>query len=273
MSGILTAQEIRAAIAEGTLVLNALDQQVQACSYDMRIGTVFREGQIIRAGHPEAGKQIIVRPGDVISLFTLEELELGADVAATAYPINSQSSRGLLVLNPGHVDPGFKGPLTVKALNLRKVDIALSFDAPIFTVVFERLAAATQQPYETDKTRPEREREFNEKDVETGARRITDLIDVRALVSEQYLTQREVAELIRDHWISKVAFLASMVALIATIVGSGFAIASFFQDRAGAPDSAPVVQQATGTNTTASAPAVTPQLSPAPQAVDTGNSD
>src|SRR6185437_8683197 len=114
MSGPLTYDDIANELAHKRLIIGGELSCVEACSYDMRVGTIFRDGSRISG----AKGQVILQPGDIVSLFTLEELNLPADIAATAFAINAMSSEGLLVLNPGHVDPGFRGPLTVKAINI-----------------------------------------------------------------------------------------------------------------------------------------------------------
>jgi deoxycytidine triphosphate deaminase len=82
-------------------------------------------------------------------------LNLPDNVAATAYGINGQTSKGLLVINSGHVDPGFIGPLTVTAINLTKEKKIIRVGDPIMTVVFQRLPEATL-PYEGNIARVER---------------------------------------------------------------------------------------------------------------------
>ena len=107
MVGILVKQDIEEAMDRGELLANASKQNLRSCSYDLRIGTIFRNGQLINDIHPEANLQVIIQPGEIISIFTLEEVILSDDIMATVFAINAQSSRGLLVLNPGHIDPGF----------------------------------------------------------------------------------------------------------------------------------------------------------------------
>ena len=45
--GILVKQDIEDAINRGQLIKNTTNSSLQDCSYDMRIGTVFKDGQII----------------------------------------------------------------------------------------------------------------------------------------------------------------------------------------------------------------------------------
>jgi deoxycytidine triphosphate deaminase len=173
--GILNDEAIRSEIKAGRLITGATENNIQACSYDMRIGTIFRRGVPVKTA-PAQGEDIQVQPGEVVSLFTLEELNLPADIAAVAFAINEMSSQGLLVLNPGHIDPGFRGPLTVRAINIRKNAKAINFGTKIFTVIFERLPAPAVTPYSTHPTRDEREQSFAGMDLEQNPGSLTNLI-------------------------------------------------------------------------------------------------
>lgn len=222
--GILCKQDITEAIDNGELITNADKNFIEASSYDMRIGTIFRNGQILNASHPEAHKQIIVQPGEIISIFTLEELNLPSDIAATAFAMNQQSSRGLLVLNPGHVDPGFKGPLTVMALNLRRVPLAISRGSPIFTVIFEHLPKSTTSPYNKNEPRDRRELRYNEQNVEQAPKDLTELVVIGK--NAPFPTRQEVKELIQTHWMSWLTliltFVAALTGIIAVILATVF---------------------------------------------------
>jgi deoxycytidine triphosphate deaminase len=227
---VLPAQEIKKEIQSGRLVKNARDDNVEACSYDMRIGTFFSDGQIIGALHARASDQIIIEPGDILSMFTEEELDLPSSISATAFPLNSQSSKGLLVLNPGHIDPGFKGPLTVKVLNLRRVPMVLTRGMKIFTIIFQRLSVATDHDYNRNQPRGDREREFNATDVELASRTLGQMItfgrkapfathrEVRDQISESGLTSpAQVKEIVREHWMSWFSLILSLVAAVGAV--------------------------------------------------------
>src|SRR5882757_9807847 len=214
---VLPGQEIESEIKAGHLIRNAKLENIEACSYDMRIGTFFLNGQIINAAHGRATEQIILQPGDVLSMFTEEELDLPPGICGTAFPLNSQSSRGLLVLNPGHIDPGFRGPLTVKVLNVRRVPMAVTRGTKIFTVIFERLSAPASKPYGRFHSREDREREFNSTDVEVAPRSLSELIVVGR--DAPFTTQGQVRELILRHWASWVVFVLTFAAALAAVLG------------------------------------------------------
>jgi deoxycytidine triphosphate deaminase len=207
--------DITALIASNDLILNHEPSRIQPASYDLVIGTIFRDKQIINASHARAKDPIEIAPGEVVTMLSLEELKLPNNICATAYAMNGQSSEGLLVLNPGHVDPGFKGPLTIVALNLRKVPIALQLGEPIFTVVFNKLAQSATPPYpNSNASRADIERRANKKVVEKSVASLQQLL----LISEV-----DINRMIRAHWLSWIVLCSTIVAAATGLVAVGFA--------------------------------------------------
>jgi len=236
--GVLTKDDIVQEIKAGRLVNGPVDQ-ARGCSYDLTVGTIFWDEQIFRSGE---AKTVCVPPGGVVGIFTAEEISLPADICATAFAINAMSSRGFLVLNPGHIDPGFEGPLTIKALNIRKTAIAIHQTDPIFTVVFQRLPKPTIL-FQRNKSRAEREREFDATTVETSPRSISDIVaadakgpfpsrvEVSTVIKQEtsdLTTKHDVEVIIRDFWMSRWSF---GLALLAVLLAAAAAYFSFAQLR------------------------------------------
>jgi deoxycytidine triphosphate deaminase len=214
MSGILTYDDIVAELRKGKLITKGIESNVEACSYDLRVGTIFKEGQIITG---EQG-QVILQPGDIVSLFTLEELDLPPDVAATAFAMNAMSSQGILVLNPGHVDPVYKVPLRFILINIRATPKSIDLKTKIFTVVFERLPKVTSQPYPPiEDDRAERERKFNSSDVEQNPHSMARLVMLGK--DRPLMTGDEVDRRIREHWTTRVILVATLVAALFAVIG------------------------------------------------------
>lgn len=213
---MLNNVEIANLIASVDLISNHEPTRVQAASYDLAIGTIFRGGQIINGQHVRANDPIEIAPGEVVTMLTREELHLPSDICGTAYAMNGQSSEGLLVLNPGHVDPGYKGPLTVVAVNLRKVPLALQLGDAIFTVVFNRLGQHANPPYQRAALPlREVERRANKKVVEKSIGSLAQLMSI---------TETDINALIRRHWISWVVMSTSVIAAVASVIAAIFAI-------------------------------------------------
>jgi dUTPase len=210
---VLVAQEITEHIKNRRLVPDGNLDHVSGCSYDMTIGTLFWDSEIISG----SDKQIVIPPGGVVSILTAEDLDLPNDICATAFAINKMSSRGFLVLNPGHVDPGYKGPLSIKALNVRKVPMPLHSGDPIFTVIFQRLSGPTFAYKSNIQSRQTREHEFNSTVVETSPKTLFDVMPLDR--TGPFPGREEVNDMIRCHWLSR----WSTAAAIATLLFSAIA--------------------------------------------------
>jgi len=209
---ILPAQTINQELNAGRLILNYSTQNIEACSYDLRIGTVFKDGQAIGSS-AGAAQSFVLRPGEMLSMFTLEDLCLPDDICATVFPINSQSSKGLLVLNPGHIDPGYKGPVSVRVLNISKQDMIIKHEEPIFTIVFDQLLAATNQPYVNHNfSRAKLEKEFAEKDINLSP------VSLKKLVGEPNVL--EVEKIVRNHWMSWSVLILTLLAAIFALIAA-----------------------------------------------------
>lgn len=212
--GILCKSDISKLIASSNLIADYEKSCLQSCSYDLRIGTIFRDGQVINETHSRAEEQIIIEPGEIVSVLTLERLKLPKDIAGTAFAINSQSREGLMVLNPGHVDPGFEGSLSVKAINLRKVSLPISREDKIFTVIFEKIANTTEG-YKKNISKKNREKEYNKKDLEVSPKSLFEIIKISK--DDSFTTKHDVQKIVEDHWMSKLTLFLSLVAAIAAI--------------------------------------------------------
>jgi deoxycytidine triphosphate deaminase len=235
VAGLLCKAEILGYFAAGKLIHDGDTSRTRGCSYDCGVGDIFFDGQMFKRASGQQG--VKVPPGGVVALFTREILDLPADIAGTAFPINAMSSRGLLVLNPGHVDPGFRGHLTVKALNLRKSELLLRFDEPIFTVLFEKLPHATDT-YRNNVDQADRARDFHQREVETTPRTILDACDLskltlagptrdemEAALDRRWNTEKvEVGEMIRAHWMARWSFVLMLIAATAACISVGLSL-------------------------------------------------
>ena len=211
-------QDIQKSMKEGSGLIRFGDEKnIQACSYDLRVGTIIKSGKVIRDTDRPNEQSVEVLPGEIVTIITLEEVTLSAKIAGLAFAMNQWSSQGLLVLNPGHIDPGFSGPLSIKALNLRKTSITLRFHDPIFTILFMELAGATDMPYPgIAKTRQDYEKSFEERDREITPTSIADLL--RATKDLPFVTEDQLATKMWSHGSTILNFLITLVAVILAII-------------------------------------------------------
>lgn len=116
-------------------------ENLQSCSYDLRVGTVFKGKKIYNDSNTtDQNKLVAVKPSEIITILTLEEVKLPRNILGTVFAINKLSSAGFLILNPGHIDPGYQGPISICAINLSNETKWLEIgESPIFTILFDKL--------------------------------------------------------------------------------------------------------------------------------------
>jgi deoxycytidine triphosphate deaminase len=120
---------------------------IQPSSLDLHIGEIFVPPakkfdmtpkwpwQKVPQNKPPARKGTSLAPGHSAIIVTKETIELSKRVSAFGFPPAHLSSSALLMTNPGHVDPGYKGKLSFTVINLGREDIQLDVDTIIVTLL------------------------------------------------------------------------------------------------------------------------------------------
>lgn len=140
--GVLNKKELLALAKNHELFINNdfIEKNFKSASYDLRIGTIFKDNKIFSKDHPNDSISFIeVKPSEIVTMLTLEVVNIPNKYVGTVFAINRMSSKGLLILNPGHIDPGFKGPVSICAINLSKESFKLNLGDSIFTLVVNEL--------------------------------------------------------------------------------------------------------------------------------------
>ena len=121
---------------------------VQPSSIDLHIGKICvpaeRSSQepttIVKGRHP-------LPPGQTAIVTTLEHMHMPAKLAAIGFPPSHVSVQGILMTNPGHVDPGYDGPMHLTVINMGRESFELRIGDPIVTVLFLELDADVTAGY------------------------------------------------------------------------------------------------------------------------------
>jgi dCTP deaminase len=118
------------------------DSPIQAASLDLGVGSILIPGGKgkKRRAVSDSKHQYTLRRGQTVLISSLEELDLPKDVAAFGFPPSSVSSHGLLMTNPGHVDPGYKGKLHFTVINMGSDDYMLRQGDRIVTLLIFKLS-------------------------------------------------------------------------------------------------------------------------------------
>jgi deoxycytidine triphosphate deaminase len=113
------------------------DSPVQPASLDLHVGEIFIPG----APNGESGsatsptEKYALGPGHTAIVTTEEKLSFPSNIAGIALPPSRIAAQGLLMANPGHVDPGFVGPLHFTLINVGKGPYVLSKGDVICTLL------------------------------------------------------------------------------------------------------------------------------------------
>jgi dCTP deaminase len=122
---------------------------VQPCSLDLHIGEIFQPG--IKPGKRgsagNARTELVLRTGQTAIVTTKESIHLPGDHAGFGFPPSHISARALLMTNPGHVDPGYSGPLQFTVINMGREDYVLRRKDLIVTLLIFKLAARVNADY------------------------------------------------------------------------------------------------------------------------------
>jgi dCTP deaminase len=123
---------------------------IQPASIDLHIGDIFLPE--IRPGEPGSIQSPLsfhsLLAGHTAIVQTKEDLDLPSDLAAIGFPPSTEVSfRGLLMTNPGHVDPGYKGRMKFTVINMGRESFHLKSGDVIVTLLFFRLDQPPRKSY------------------------------------------------------------------------------------------------------------------------------
>lgn len=161
---ILSDRDIRAALADGRIRLDPLDETaIQSSSLDVRLGAEFRVfannrspyidvrqpsedlTELVKASEEEP---FILHPGEFVLASTLEQIGLPDDLVARLEGKSSLGRLGLLIHSTaGFVDAGFEGHLTLELSNVMNLPITLYPGMKIGQLAFFQLSSPAEHPY------------------------------------------------------------------------------------------------------------------------------
>jgi deoxycytidine triphosphate deaminase len=102
---------------------------VKPSSVDLTIGRIYEPSEDkIRCSEDLkkcAIESISLMPGDTLLIEVNERFNLSNDLGGIVFPPNSLSKEGVIMTNPGHIDPGYKGIITVCLVNMGKNSVFL----------------------------------------------------------------------------------------------------------------------------------------------------
>lgn len=123
---------------------------VQASSIDLHVGAIFKPGvdKDERGGQNNPENSLSLESGQTVMVTTEETLNLPAHIMAFGFPPARVSSQGLLMTNPGHVDPGYQGTMRFTLINMGRESYPLKRGDPIVTLLIAALDNPPEASYQ-----------------------------------------------------------------------------------------------------------------------------
>jgi dCTP deaminase len=145
---LLSDSQIRQSIKDGVFSLEPFEEScLQPASYDLRVGR-YAFASSLREKVDLSQKGILrIEPGEFAVIETLEKTEFGNQIAAQLGLRSEYARQGLLMLSGPQVDPGFRGVLIVRLINLAPIPIVLAYGSPFLTMQFFHLPQPVSQTY------------------------------------------------------------------------------------------------------------------------------
>ena len=125
----LTGEEIR----KRGYVKNAHDDAVRRASVDLTVGST------IIGGKQNADSSVRIEPQQMFVLVSAEQVHVPAGYAASALPKTGLCNKGILCINTGIIDTGYKGLISTTAINFGREPYLISVGEPFLRVVFHPL--------------------------------------------------------------------------------------------------------------------------------------
>lgn len=135
---------IKQLIWESKLVIDPYDVKlIQPCSYDLTLADLDKPRPLM-FDHLIWG----IEPDEFVLGVTREFIKLPSNIAGTVLGKSTWGRKGLSIhQTAGHVDPGWKGELTLELYNCSKEVIVIRQFAPIAQIVFTSLDVDCEHPY------------------------------------------------------------------------------------------------------------------------------
>lgn len=154
---LLKDDELQAMLVTGRQVINVpaprdwdgRESPVQPASFDLHVGDIHipRTRADERGGLTRPLHDYSLEPGETVVVTTAEILQLNGDITGFGFPPSHVSFRGILMTNPGHIDPGYAGPPRFAVINMGSEAYPLRQGDVIVTVLFVRLTAAARRDW------------------------------------------------------------------------------------------------------------------------------
>ncbi len=159
---VLRDKDIEHCISTDGLIENAdIENNLRNCAYLLRVGEIIdpETGEFSMTLENNIGvdstKVYVIKPNEVVIAMTLEMVKMPPWLSATYSPLDRLAKKGVMLLNPSVVEPGYRGPLSCVMLNFSSVNVTLNQGDPLVKISFQKLTAAPDSLRPLDFSRDE----------------------------------------------------------------------------------------------------------------------
>ncbi|MFQ5894366.1 MAG: hypothetical protein ACE5JJ_00910 [Nitrospinota bacterium] len=147
--GILVDHQIIEAQESGLIKIDPFSEDlVEPATYDLRVGDRAVISTISKVTDLEKAPLLVIEPGAMAILQSLEVLGLSKRIAGRVGPKTALLRRGLYLSVGPQIDPGFEGRLIVNLINLSPRPFALRYKDRFLSAEFHLLASEPRRGYE-----------------------------------------------------------------------------------------------------------------------------
>ena len=129
---------------ENPLICDFLPNNCAGGSYVLRIGNIYMPSAEDKPSlELSSRKSWEISAGQMIVVTTLEKLSVPRDKIGFVFGVNTLTSKGLLIVNPGIITSGHERQITFYAINFSKTTLSLSQADDIGRIAFLRSSGNT----------------------------------------------------------------------------------------------------------------------------------
>jgi dCTP deaminase len=147
---LLSDAEIRMAVLAGDISFGgSFDyRQIQSSSVDLTASRMYVPDSIKKINKVPnisslAVGQCMIEAGETIVIELAEDIKIGKEFGGILMPPNSLTKNGIIMTNPGHIDPGYSGKLTVCLINMGKDATPLEPKSVVATLLLFNLSSTS----------------------------------------------------------------------------------------------------------------------------------
>lgn len=130
-------------------ILDYKDFKIKSSSVDLTVGRIYEPSEKNVRTHYDlenlATEDTNLEPGDTLLIEVKERFNLASDIGGIVFPPNRLSKEGVIMTNPGHIDPGYKGLITVCLVNIGKNSVRLKKGDVIARLLLFKLDKASEE--------------------------------------------------------------------------------------------------------------------------------